>query len=63
MDERLGLIPHHGLNFADAEGPSRARIRERAQLEERSIRGLLQRAHTLGLTAAALPCEPQRAAA
>jgi len=43
MDERLGpdlrdyaaevgagLIAHHGLNFADAEGTARARIRERA---------------------------------
>ena len=46
------LIAYHGLNFADAEGPARARIRERAQLEERSLRGLLQRAHTLGVTIA-----------
>ena len=46
------LIAYHGLNFADAEGPARARIRERALLEERSLRGLLQRAHTLGVTVA-----------
>jgi sugar phosphate isomerase/epimerase len=46
------IIAYHGLNFADAEGPARARIRERAQLEERSLRGLLQRAHTLGVTVA-----------
>jgi sugar phosphate isomerase/epimerase len=46
------LIAYHGLNFADAEGPARARIRERAQLEESSLRGLLQRAHTLGVTIA-----------
>jgi hypothetical protein len=67
MDERLGLNLHRdgwstarsiaayrGLNFADAAGPARARIRERAQLEERSLRGLLQRAHTLGLAIATL---------
>lgn len=46
------IVAYHGLNFADAEGPARARIRERAQLEERSLRGLLQRAHTLGVTVA-----------
>jgi sugar phosphate isomerase/epimerase len=49
------LIAYHGLNFADAEGPARARIRERGWVgedEERSLRGLLQRAHTLGVTVA-----------
>jgi sugar phosphate isomerase/epimerase len=46
------LVAYHGLNFADAEGPARARIRERALLEERSLRRLLQRAHTLGVTVA-----------
>jgi len=49
------LIAYHGLNFADAEGPARARIRERGWVgedEERSLCGLLQRAHTLGVTIA-----------
>jgi sugar phosphate isomerase/epimerase len=31
------IVAYHGMNFADAEGPARARIRERAQLEERSF--------------------------
>jgi sugar phosphate isomerase/epimerase len=43
------LIAYHGLNFADAAGPARARVRERAQNEERSLAGILQRAHTLGV--------------
>jgi sugar phosphate isomerase/epimerase len=46
------IVAYHGMNFADAEGPARARIRERALLEERSLRGLLQRAHTLGVIVA-----------
>ncbi|MEA2257074.1 MAG: hypothetical protein QOG35_3119 [Solirubrobacteraceae bacterium] len=46
------LVAYHGLNFVDAEGPARARIRERALLEERSLGCLLQRAHTLGVTVA-----------
>jgi sugar phosphate isomerase/epimerase len=46
------IVAYHGLNFADAEGPARTRIRERGWVgedEERSLRGLLQRAHTLGV--------------
>ena len=46
------LVAYHGLNFAEAEGPAAARLRERAQLEERSLIPLLQRAHSLGLTVA-----------
>jgi sugar phosphate isomerase/epimerase len=46
------LIAYHGLNFAEAEGPAAARLRERAQLEERSLTPLLQRAHSLGITVA-----------
>jgi sugar phosphate isomerase/epimerase len=46
------LIAYHGLNFAEAEGPAAARLRERAQLEERSLIPLLQRAHSLGITVA-----------
>jgi sugar phosphate isomerase/epimerase len=46
------LIAYHGLNFAEAEGPVAARLRERAQLEERSLTPLLQRAHSLGITVA-----------
>ncbi|HEX2103246.1 MAG TPA: sugar phosphate isomerase/epimerase [Solirubrobacteraceae bacterium] len=44
------LIAYHGLNFAQADGPSAARLRERAQLEERSLIPLLQRAQSLGIT-------------
>ena len=47
-----GLIAYHGLNFADADGPAAARLRERAQLEERSLLPRLQRAHSLGVTVA-----------
>jgi sugar phosphate isomerase/epimerase len=46
------LIAYHGLNFVDADGPAAARIRERAQLEERSLQRFSQRAHTLGITIA-----------
>ena len=49
------IVSYHGMNFADAEGPARARIRERGWVgedEERSLRGLLQRAHTLGVIVA-----------
>jgi len=46
------LVAYHGLNFADAAGPARAPVRERAQLEERSLAGILQRAHTLGVIVA-----------
>jgi len=46
------LVAYHGLNFAEAEGPAAARLRERAQLEERSLIPLLQRAHSLGVTVA-----------
>src|SRR4051812_18756751 len=46
------LIAYHGLNFAEADGPAAARLRERAQLEERSLVPLLQRAHSLGVTVA-----------
>jgi sugar phosphate isomerase/epimerase len=46
------LVAYHGLNFAEAEGPAAARLRERAQLEERSLIPLLQRAHSLGITVA-----------
>ena len=49
------IVAYHGMNFADAEGPARARIRERGWVgedEERSLRGLLQRAHTLGVIVA-----------
>jgi sugar phosphate isomerase/epimerase len=46
------LVVYHGLNFADAEGPAAARIRERAQLEERSLQRFSQRAHTLGVVLA-----------
>ena len=46
------LIAYHGLNFVEADGPAAARLRERAQLEERSLVPLLQRAHSLGLVVA-----------
>ena len=46
------LIAYHGLNFAEADGPAAARLRVRAQLEERSLIPLLQRAHSLGVTVA-----------
>src|ERR1700750_2423758 len=46
------LIAYHGLNFAEADGPAAARLRERAQLEERSLIPRLQRAHSLGITVA-----------
>jgi sugar phosphate isomerase/epimerase len=46
------LIAYHALNFADAEGPARASIRERALLEESALSRLLQRAHTLGIVIA-----------
>jgi sugar phosphate isomerase/epimerase len=46
------LIAYHGLNFAQATGPEAARVRERAQLEERSLQPLLQRAQSLGITVA-----------
>src|SRR3954470_19527231 len=46
------LIAYHGLNFVQADGPAAARLRERAQLEERSLVPLLQRAHSLGVTVA-----------
>src|SRR4051794_33275497 len=37
------LIAYHGLNFADTDGPTAARARERTQLEERSLIPRLQR--------------------
>jgi sugar phosphate isomerase/epimerase len=43
------LIPYHGLNFVDGDGPA---VRERARLEEASLARLLPRAHTLGTTIA-----------
>jgi sugar phosphate isomerase/epimerase len=46
------LVAYHGLNFAEADGLEAARLRERAQLEERSLIPLLQRAHSLGITVA-----------
>jgi len=46
------LVAYHGLNFAEGEGPAAARLRERAQLEERSLIPRLQRAHSLGITVA-----------
>lgn len=46
------LVPYHGLNFPDAAGASAPIVRDRAQLEERSLREHLQRAHTLGVTLA-----------
>lgn len=46
------LIAYHGLNFVEADGPAAARLRERAQLEERSLIPLLQRAHSLGIVVA-----------
>jgi sugar phosphate isomerase/epimerase len=46
------LIAYHGLNFAEADGPAAARVRERALLEERSLVPLLQRAHSLGIVVA-----------
>jgi sugar phosphate isomerase/epimerase len=49
---RAELIPYHGLNFADAEGPAGARLRERVALEEASLARFLPRAHDLGLTIA-----------
>ena len=41
------LVAYHGLNFVDAGGPDRPRAHERARLEEGSLLGHLQRAHTL----------------
>ena len=46
------LIACHGLNFVEADGPAAARLHERAQLEERSLTPLLQRALSLGVTVA-----------
>jgi sugar phosphate isomerase/epimerase len=46
------LIAYHRLNFAEADGPAVARLQERAQLEERSLLPLLQRAQSLGITVA-----------
>lgn len=46
------LVAYHGLNFVEADGPAAARLRERAQLEERSLIPRLQRAHSLGITVA-----------
>jgi sugar phosphate isomerase/epimerase len=46
------LVAYHGLNFAEEEGPAAARLRERAQLEERSLIPRLQRAHSLGIVVA-----------
>jgi sugar phosphate isomerase/epimerase len=46
------LIAYHGLNFVEADGPAAARLRERAQLEERSLIPRLQRAHSLGVVVA-----------
>src|SRR3954465_14976 len=46
------LVAYHGLNFVDAGGPDRSRAHERARLEEGSLHGHLQRAHTLGVTIA-----------
>jgi sugar phosphate isomerase/epimerase len=46
------LVAYHGLNFVDAGGPDRPRAHERARLEEGSLLGHLQRAHTLGVTIA-----------
>jgi sugar phosphate isomerase/epimerase len=46
------LVAYHGLNFVDAGGPDRPRAHERARLEEGSLHGHLQRAHTLGVTIA-----------
>jgi sugar phosphate isomerase/epimerase len=43
------LVAYHGLNFVDADGSARASARERARLEEGSLHGHLQRAHTLGV--------------
>ena len=43
------LVAYHGLNFVDAHGPDRPRAHERARLEEGSLHGHLQRAHTLGV--------------
>jgi sugar phosphate isomerase/epimerase len=43
------LVAYHGLNFVDAGGPARTSARERARLEEGSLHGHLQRAHTLGV--------------
>ena len=46
------LVAYHGLNFVDAGGPDRPGAHERARLEEGSLQGHLQRAHTLGVTIA-----------
>src|SRR3954469_24938353 len=46
------LIAYHGLNFVEADGPAAARLRERAQLEERSLIPRLQRALSLGIVVA-----------
>src|SRR3954452_8840672 len=46
------LLAYHGLNFAEGDGPAAARLRERAQLEERSLVPRLQRAQSLGITVA-----------
>jgi sugar phosphate isomerase/epimerase len=42
-------VAYHGLNFVDVDGPARSLVRERASLEEASLHGLFQRAHTLGV--------------
>jgi len=46
------LVAYHGLNFAPADGTSASRLRECAQLEERSLVPLLRRAQSLGITVA-----------
>ena len=46
------LVAYHGLNFVEADGPAAVRLRERAQLEERSLIPRLQRAHSIGITMA-----------
>src|SRR5215210_2743723 len=43
------LVAYHGLNFAPADGTSASRLRECAQLEERSLVPLLRRAQSLGI--------------
>jgi sugar phosphate isomerase/epimerase len=43
------IVAYHGLNFVDAGGSARTSARERARLEEGSLHGHLQRAHTLGV--------------
>jgi sugar phosphate isomerase/epimerase len=46
------LVVYHGLNFVEEDGPAAAPLRERAQLEERSLLTHLQRALSLGITVA-----------